>query len=419
MSDHLPQQGCFATSEGSRRVLHNNLQEAFRSFSKWIVNDAKKSSPFPAPDWRPAIVILGEITQGSMKHDLASIRIAAHPRPNAWVVGKLKTTRWNIQGVIPSRDHERDTPYNLESIFTEWQGVKTLDLIIMGLEKLNFINDSKANPMVGVLCSLGLDPSCRIVDLDTVLAIISLSEESIYDGLSFFQGHFGPWRDAYFGGRDDYYTPSESPALVLGISFLETRYFHMRSLTTAAGNLTTGIQYQREILSIESTIKSIRLQEKRCSTHLTVNTDCRPIGNFVLLSIVDGESNSSRLWKEAKLFPAGRFTGLATFQVEIRAMIESWNRDWHKTLQHLSEMVSVTIASIDMDDKLKDLMYDPELKNTKLYFKILQTLRILLDVIRSAMADLECLSKPGLKLDLQDEPLKEEIKLILTTIGTY
>ncbi|KAK2762375.1 hypothetical protein CKAH01_16211 [Colletotrichum kahawae] len=72
------------------------------------------------------------------------------------------------------------------------------------------------------------------------------------------------------------------------------------------------------------------------------------------------------------------------FQAQIYHVIDLWANDWDKTLNQLSAPIS-----IENEKELERLMYDSDLKKTRTYFKVLQTLRIFSDIIEAAEVDFE------------------------------
>lgn len=233
---------------------------------------------------------------------------------------------------------------------------------------------------------LAVDPSRKVLDFDTVAAIISLSQTGAYhtstDDLLLLLGHFGPWRDLrrrwehefglyqpfgyqFIGRGRERYVLRDKYAYFMRSFKATTRGETNCSVKTADENLGTppdgrdsasGLDYERDILSIlESPAKGIWLHETRYSMSLTMTSICRPIGNFRLFSIADGSrwnfpkshfwsSQEPDRWKNCNLHSAGPLTGVAALQAEIHAIIESWTRDWNETIDRLSGMVSITVG---------------------------------------------------------------------------
>lgn len=104
------------------------------------------------------------------------------------------------------------------------------------------------------------------------------------------------------------------------------------------------------------------LIEKRYSTALSLLPLEKPAGHYVLVSICDGQDDDvnnmfdqspggnaydryrATPWKKYGIYPAGLYTGISMFQLQICALIDLWEKDWASTIKHIDEMVSLNVS---------------------------------------------------------------------------
>jgi hypothetical protein len=128
-----------------------------------------------------------------------------------------------------------------------------------------------------------------------------------------------------------------------------------------------GLKCNREWISFQGFYGqgTLKLAERRYSTTLSMLPILKPMGHYVLLSVVDTDQRTGyedrnvwsgspasydpttdRIspWKRYGLYPAGIYTGLAVLQLQICAFIDSWEADWNDTIDHIDGMVSVKVC---------------------------------------------------------------------------
>jgi hypothetical protein len=156
-------------------------------------------------------------------------------------------------------------------------------------------------------------------------------------------------------------------------------YMHyMRSFTVVDGSsdssrmeqdTPSGLKCSREWISFQGFYGQgeITIAERRYSTTLSMLPMLRPLGHYALLSIVDTDqrvkvedrnvwrgspgaydpvTNRMSPWKKYGLYPAGLYTGMAVFQLQICAFVDAWEADWNETIDHVDGMVSVKVAPL-------------------------------------------------------------------------
>ena len=149
---------------------------------------------------------------------------------------------------------------------------------------------------------------------------------------------------------------------------------HMRSFVVAYRHgmmrsqspPTPGLKCHREHVTFQGFYDDgdstpIKLIENRYSTTVTVHPLQRPAGNFVLVSICDGDYLISHFkelsrdinnqddrwpsWKNTGILLAGLYTGVSMFQLQICDIIDSWEQDWKQTIKRIDEKVILKVRS--------------------------------------------------------------------------
>ncbi|PMD39426.1 hypothetical protein L207DRAFT_583301 [Hyaloscypha variabilis F] len=152
----------------------------------------------------------------------------------------------------------------------------------------------------------------------------------------------------------------------------------------------------------------MKLVERRYSLMLKMFLGGSAYGQYSLISVVDDFMDDVRTIKEFDnplecknenesggfskhdLLPVGEFTGLMIFQIRICQFILRWESDWMNTLDSLDRMVSVKLGDVSNEDLRQKLMYDShDLPRSKLYFEVLQVLRIFSESIEQNFKHLE------------------------------
>ncbi|PTB64876.1 hypothetical protein BBK36DRAFT_1170546 [Trichoderma citrinoviride] len=224
------------------------------------------------------------------------------------------------------------------------------------------------------------------------------------------------------------YTPMESPIQRLPEAPEESlpgshKYgvfmHYMRSFTIMdfeetpiiKGSPATGLKCKRENIGFKAFYSEDTecLVERRYSTALNIFPIHSPSGHYVLLSLIDaGEHeygvwshsptnditsyNRWKPWKRYGIYPAAIYSGVSVFQLQICSFIESWESDWNNTLTRINQMVSVKLDVLNDDRRLRELVLDTNPTDLVLYFKVLQMLGRIDDIIQADTARLESLS---------------------------
>lgn len=144
---------------------------------------------------------------------------------------------------------------------------------------------------------------------------------------------------------------------------------HMQSFTSLTqedfqtkSSPIDGFQCQRQSFNLKSpyTNEALRLREVRYSICLNFWPVQRPCGLFTLVSLADQGSNENKrrntpgadasfesrhvVWKRYGLFPAGLYTGISVFQLQICAFIDFWEDAWNITIAKIDATVSVPVS---------------------------------------------------------------------------
>lgn len=170
---------------------------------------------------------------------------------------------------------------------------------------------------------------------------------------------------------------SQEPSRALGYqmrSFYPTNFLDQRKMChdPATGGrmgykpeltVAVGFQCDRETLDILSSdgTTGFRLREKRYSAELNVHTAQRPCGKFTLLTAADwlgrdpwtnslatlaDRPDRKTSWAIYGIFPAGLYTGISALQVQICALIDTWEADWSHTIAQIDDVVSVQVSQL-------------------------------------------------------------------------
>ncbi|OTA03271.1 hypothetical protein A9Z42_0037190 [Trichoderma parareesei] len=231
------------------------------------------------------------------------------------------------------------------------------------------------------------------------------------------------------------YTPMESPiqrlleapegSSICGLIWLPGSHkygvfmHYMRSFTIMDFEETpiiksgpaTGLKCKREKIGFKAFYSEDTecLVERRYSTALSIFPIHSPSGHYVLLSLIDaGEHeygvwshsptnditsyNRWKPWKRYGIYPAAIYSGVSVFQLQICSFIESWENDWNTTITRINQMVSVKLDVLNDDKRLRELVLDTNPTDLVLYFKVLQMLGRIDDIIQADTARLESLS---------------------------
>ncbi|KAI9168065.1 hypothetical protein HJFPF1_04209 [Paramyrothecium foliicola] len=286
----------------------------------------------------------------------------------------------------------------------------------------------------GVVGRISIDRKHGIIDHDTIATILCLGQGPRYwpyGGPQFLHAHLSEWSDkplhATCRTRIFQSATCEAPSNPLNPGSHRYGVFmhYMRSFSVVddfvddsrwEAQSPPGLKCSREYISFEGFYGqgTIKLAERRYSTTLSMLPILRPLGHYILLSLIDTDqrtkdhdrnvwrgspgfydpvTNRTSPWKRYGLFPAGIHTGMAVFQLQICAFIESWEADWNDTIDHMDAMVSVKLHTLRDVRRLKTIILDSKADKSVLYFQVLQILRLFSDSIRTALRNVEALSQ--------------------------
>ncbi|OTA70139.1 hypothetical protein K449DRAFT_320876 [Hypoxylon sp. EC38] len=90
----------------------------------------------------------------------------------------------------------------------------------------------------------------------------------------------------------------------------------------------------------------------------------------------------------------GRLTGVAVYLRVLRSILPIWTRKWVETLNEIDNLLGVKVD--DLFDPKQDsgsMMFDSTFERSRLYFTVLQTLRIISEWIQQSEQELQQLKK--------------------------
>ncbi|KAI0479925.1 hypothetical protein F4859DRAFT_453943 [Xylaria cf. heliscus] len=278
----------------------------------------------------------------------------------------------------------------------------------------------------GIIVQFSISRYSDVIDLSNAAAIICLVQGSEYtSGPTFLEGHIARWREQ---SEDDRYGMAN-----LNLSDDLTSYFHvrcdmmsgvfmyyMRSFIVLNRNekgphtkrQAPGLKCLREHVSFQGFYDGTmtRLIEKRYSTALGLLPLQAPSGHYCLVSICDGQQKDVKTmfeespagsvysgqthkpWEKYGIYPAGLYTGISMFQIQICVFIDAWEQDWTVTIKQIDEMVSLKLDVLDDDKHLRNVVLGNSADASVLYFKVLQILNNFSDIVRAAPSYLDRLS---------------------------
>lgn len=220
-----------------------------------------------------------------------------------------------------------------------------------------------------------------ILDFDCIAAMLCLVRSRGFDNCpDFLDAHIGGWEEWPMQDRHGLKS-FQSSTLSVGPSrnnpgnIVYGRYLHyLRSFTVVdfdenrahEGPDHAGLKCAREWVTIEGLYRDsiLKLVERRYSVALNFLPLQRPCGHYALVSVADTSDNDiprvwnvsldfgrrntgtnrETPWKTFGIQPAGLYTGVSVFQVQICAFIASWRDDWITTVDAVDGMVSVSVS---------------------------------------------------------------------------
>ncbi|KAI0885841.1 uncharacterized protein GGS22DRAFT_179533 [Annulohypoxylon maeteangense] len=181
-------------------------------------------------------------------------------------------------------------------------------------------------------------------------------------------------------------------------------HFHLRVLSAGKQYLPSVYQYRPKnglrparfsgkLTSLSGT-DDIGIAEERFSVAVvTSHTADMPLYTIIYLS----DSGYRRLFMESErpldMPSRGKFTGVAVYLKVLLFVLPIWRRKWTETLNEFDNLVGVKID--DLFDPKRDgaAMFDSSFERSKLYFTVLQTLRVFSEWIQESERELQQLKQ--------------------------
>lgn len=245
------------------------------------------------------------------------------------------------------------------------------------------------------------------------LCFIADDHQSVRGSANFLNAHVAKWQLSPTFVRGHRTHHDTTPWAGSELEFRSNTVMHsMRSfivlepheLTRYKNSTTPGLRCYREYVTFrglydDNSSKPCVLKERRHSIGLAMLPFQRPAGHFCLVHIRDQTLNGEPVpkyenrWREYGLRPAGLYSALSVFQLEICACIDMWEADWTHTIRCLDDKVTLKFNILEDDQRLRKLVFDNTADASVLYFKVIQFLNLFSDIVRDAPISLENLSK--------------------------
>ncbi|KAI1799094.1 hypothetical protein F4811DRAFT_128712 [Daldinia bambusicola] len=181
-------------------------------------------------------------------------------------------------------------------------------------------------------------------------------------------------------------------------------HFHLRVLSAGKQYLPStgrppenGLRPSRVsgVLTSLDGLDNIGIIEERFSLAIVTShtTDMPPYTIFYL-----SDSEYRRLFMESErsldMSNQGRFTGIAVFLRVLLSIFPVWKRKWVETLDEIDKLVGVKIDELfDPNRDGATSMFDSTFDRSRLYFTVLQTLRIFSEWIQESERELQQLKQ--------------------------
>ncbi|KAF2744806.1 hypothetical protein M011DRAFT_157469 [Sporormia fimetaria CBS 119925] len=119
-----------------------------------------------------------------------------------------------------------------------------------------------------------------------------------------------------------------------------------------------------------------------------------PTKSQFTLVVLQDHASSSEPWSGSQPLPSrgtasGKTAGYHLFLALLSEILESWEKNWNRCLEHLDECMKMDLGDILDDQRAQQLMIDTNFRKSLVYFKVIQVLRIFSDRIRNTRSDLE------------------------------
>lgn len=232
---------------------------------------------------------------------------------------------------------------------------------------------------------IDIDQAAGVIGFNNVRSILQFARGREYrpaDRLAFLDNHVSEWRPRPIRSRCVMKSIMSTNMIDDTVS---TRWrhhphgfgafmHHMQAFTylpqkdfESRGIPIDGFQCQRQSFNLKSPYSKevLHLREVRYSVCLSIWPVQRPCGLFTLVSLADQNSTGSKrrdtpgadasfgsrhvVWKKYGLFPAGLYTGISVFQLQICAFIDLWEDTWNTTIVKIDATVSITVSFLPRD----------------------------------------------------------------------
>lgn len=231
---------------------------------------------------------------------------------------------------------------------------------------------------------ISVDSIPGIIDLNLIKTILCFTQGTSNfpgEGPEFLDGHISEWQQQTLRRRNEMRginnTEREydnffrrNPPHVFGVFIQYMRSFFCLTGDETKGEAADGFQCKRKMLKISHSDRVLQLRERRYSIALNLFPVPRPCGVFTLVSVMDEVKNErssgweysvppqngyvderATPWQRYGILPAGLFTGISVFQLQICAFIEAWEQDWDETIAKLDDIVSVKVRNMCLNVK--------------------------------------------------------------------
>jgi hypothetical protein len=202
---------------------------------------------------------------------------------------------------------------------------------------------------------------------------------------------------AHFSFRTDWAGYHKLPLHYAQIHF---RCFELADTSGNTPGSGYGLKCQRQRGQIESAnLKKItHFEEKRISIFGILSTihdrermSMSSIYRVLILADTGLDFPGRPDLKESKLEWHRGFGGVFAFQEAIFLTVRVWETEWNKALDQIDKCLSVQLNQTLDSDQVTKWMFDFDFKQSRLYFTILQILRIFGECIRTLSADIKAL----------------------------
>ncbi|KAI1738053.1 hypothetical protein F4680DRAFT_426907 [Xylaria scruposa] len=407
-----------------------NLRTAKLIFEQWV----RQPGAYPA-GWNKAFLVNPELTEHQIRNN-------QYKWPDTWEV--FEENPWDCHNF----GHDQKVCCR-NTVTCTWPGGFKDQFGLKNVYSNGFKVLSEAKAINGDLCGIIVQFSISrfsdVIDLSNAAAIICLvrgNEMFPQGGPEFLDGHIAEWRERSEHDRCGFTSlrPPNNPSpqfiyILSGVFMHYMRSFVVVNFNEKATHTkphAPGLKCLREHITFAGFYNATKtkLIEKRYSTAVRLLPLQKPAGNYALVSICDGQQkdvelmferspggvgNDGMTWEKYGIYPAGLWTGISMFQLQICIFIDSWEQDWTSTIKQIDEMVSLKLNVLENDQDLRNLVLDNRTNASVLYFKVLQILNNFSDMVRAAPSYLDTLSNGTSTQVVIDHRFKESYPYVENT----